>query len=98
MYKRQGLRSADACLGSREFRRVRIGIGHPGDKDRVTGHVLSDFHNVERVWLEPLLNAMADAAPLLAKGDEAGFMNRVAVLTQPPKPAREPRPTPDTAV
>ena len=93
-----GLRSTDACLGSREFGRVRIGIGHPGHKDRVTGHVLSDFHKVERVWLEPLLDAMADAAPLLAKGDEAGFMNRVAVLTQPPKPLREPRPAPDPAV
>jgi PTH1 family peptidyl-tRNA hydrolase len=89
-----GLRSADACLGSREFGRVRIGIGHPGHKDRVTGHVLSDFHKVEQVWLEPLLDAIADASPLLARGDEAGFMNRVAVLTQPPKPPREPRPAP----
>ena len=87
-----GLRSADACLGSREFVRVRIGIGHPGHRDRVTGHVLSDFHKADRVWLEPLLDAVADAAPLLAKGDDAGFMNRVAVLTQPPKPPREPRP------
>ena len=87
-----GLRSADACLGSREFGRVRIGIGHPGHKDRVTGHVLSDFHKADRVSLEPLLDAVADAAPILARGDEAGFMNRVAVLTQPPKPPREPRP------
>jgi PTH1 family peptidyl-tRNA hydrolase len=87
-----GLRSADACLGSREFGRVRIGIGHPGHKERVTGHVLSDFHKVERDWLEPLLDAMADAAPLLARGDEAGFMNRVALLTRPPKPPREQRP------
>lgn len=81
-----GLRSADACLGSREFGRVRLGIGHPGHKDRVTGHVLSDFHKAEQDWLEPLLDAVADAAPLLARGDGAGFMNRVAVLTQPPKP------------
>ena len=43
-----GLRSADACLGSREFKRVRIGIGHPGHKDRVIGHVLSDFHKAEQ--------------------------------------------------
>ena len=90
-----GLRSTDACLGSREFGRVRIGIGHPGHKDRVTGHVLSDFHKVEQAWLEPLLDAISDAAPLLARGDEAGFMNRVAVLTQPPKPPREPRPPAD---
>lgn len=80
-----GLRSMDAHLGTKEFRRVRIGIGHPGHKDRVVGHVLSDFHKAEGVWLEPLLDAIADAAPLLAAGDEAGFMNRVAVLTQPPK-------------
>lgn len=82
-----GLRSMDACLGSREFRRVRIGIGHPGHKDRVVGHVLSDFHKVEHTWLEPLLDAIAEAAPMLASGDESGFMNRVALLTQAPKPA-----------
>lgn len=80
-----GLRSLDACLGTKEFRRVRIGVGHPGHKDRVVGHVLSDFHKAERSWLEPLLDAIADAAPLLAAGDDAGFMNRVALLTQPPK-------------
>jgi PTH1 family peptidyl-tRNA hydrolase len=89
-----GLRSADACLGSREFRRVRIGIGHPGHKDRVTGHVLSDFHKVEQTWLEPLLDAIADAAPHLAKGEDAAFMSRVALLTQPPKPPRPERPAP----
>ena len=83
-----GLRSADACLGSRDFRRVRIGIGHPGHKDRVTGHVLSDFHKAEQTWLEPLLDAMAEAAPLLASGEDNAFMSRVALLTQPPKPER----------
>ena len=87
-----GLRSAAACLGSRDFRRVRIGIGHPGHKDRVTGHVLSDFHKVEQSWLEPLLDALADAAPLLAQGGDAAFMSRVALLTQPPKPPKPPRP------
>jgi PTH1 family peptidyl-tRNA hydrolase len=87
-----GLRSTDACLGSKDFKRVRIGIGHPGHKDRVIGHVLSDFHKAEQAWLEPLLDAMADAAPRLAKGDDAGFMSRVALLTQPPKPERPDRP------
>lgn len=80
-----GLRSAGACLGSREFRRVRIGIGRPGHKDPVTGHVLSDFHKTEQVWLEPLLDAIADAVPLLTKGADAQFMSRVALLTQPLK-------------
>ena len=60
--------------------------------------MLSDFHKVDQAWLEPLLDAIADAAPLLAKGEEAPFMNRVALLTQPPKPSREPRPAPDPAV
>ncbi|MEK0083565.1 aminoacyl-tRNA hydrolase [Benzoatithermus flavus] len=83
-----GLRSTDACLGSKDFKRVRIGIGHPGHKDRVIGHVLSDFHKVEQTWLEPLLDAIADAAPLLARGDDAAFMNRVALLTQPSRPER----------
>lgn len=87
-----GLRSTDACLGSKDFKRVRIGIGHPGHKDRVVGHVLSDFHKAEQAWLEPLLDAMADAAPCLAKGDDAGFMNRVALLTQPPKPEKPAKP------
>ena len=87
-----GLRSTDACLGTREFSRVRIGIGHPGDKDRVHGHVLADFHKAEETgWLPPLLDAVADAAPLLAKGDEAGFMSRVAFLTQPAKEAKRER-------
>jgi len=85
-----GLRSIEACLGTREFRRVRLGIGHPGHKDQVTGHVLGDFAKVEQPWLEALLDALADAAPILARGDDAGFMNRVALLTAPPKPARPP--------
>lgn len=80
-----GLRSIDACLGSRDFKRVRLGIGHPGHKDRVTGYVLGDFAKADQVWLEPLLDAIADAAPHLADGDDSGFMNKVALLTRPPK-------------
>jgi PTH1 family peptidyl-tRNA hydrolase len=89
-----GLRSLDAHLGTRDFRRVRLGIGHPGNKERVTGHVLGDFAKAEQGPLGVLLDAVAEAAPLLAQGDEAGFMNRVALLTQPPKPPR-PRPSPE---
>lgn len=84
-----GLRSTDAHLGTRDFRRVRLGIGHPGSKERVLGHVLGDFAKAEQADLATLLDAVADAAPLLAKGDDAGFMNRVALLTQPPKAAKE---------
>ncbi len=80
-----GLRSIAACLGTAEFKRVRIGIGHPGHKDKVTGHVLSDFAKSERPWLERLLDALAEAAPLLARGDDSGFMNKVALLSRDPE-------------
>jgi PTH1 family peptidyl-tRNA hydrolase len=83
-----GLRSLADWLGTKDFIRVRIGIGHPGHKERVIGHVLADFAKSEQAWLEPLLDAVADAAPLLARSDDSGFMNRVAVLTRPPKPAK----------
>jgi PTH1 family peptidyl-tRNA hydrolase len=79
-----GLRSITAALGP-DYRRVRVGIGHPGEKDRVTGHVLADFSKDDAAWLAPLVNAMADAAPLLAENDDSGFMSKVALLTQPPK-------------
>jgi peptidyl-tRNA hydrolase, PTH1 family len=84
-----GLRSIDQHIGP-DYRRVRIGIGHPGDRDRVTGHVLRDFSRADRVWLDRMLEAIADAAPLLAGGDDAGFMTRVALLTKRQKPQNEP--------
>jgi PTH1 family peptidyl-tRNA hydrolase len=80
-----GLRSLAACLGGPGFRRVRIGIGHPGDRDRVTGHVLGDFAAQDRDWLEPLLDAMAEALPLIVVGDDSGAMNRITLLTRPPE-------------
>jgi len=82
-----GLRSI-AEQFSTDTVRVRLGIGHPGDKDRVQGHVLSDFTKTERAWLDPMLEAVADAAPLLIAGDASGFMSRVALLTRPPKPKK----------
>ncbi|MCC6717947.1 MAG: aminoacyl-tRNA hydrolase [Acetobacteraceae bacterium] len=77
-----GLRSMDRHLGTPEYWRVRLGIGHPGDKARVTGHVLGDFAKVDQPWLLDLLDAVADAAPLLAAGKPEDFMTRVALLTQ----------------
>ena len=79
-----GLRSITATLGP-DYRRVRLGIGHPGDKDRVSGHVLQNFGTEEIAWLKPLVGAMVEAAPLLAKDDDKGFMSKVALLLQPPK-------------
>ena len=76
-----GLRDIERHIGP-DFRRVRIGIGHPGDKSRVTGYVLSDFAKTDDVWLDPLIEAIADAAPHLATGQDEKFMTRVALLTQ----------------
>ena len=79
-----GLRSISAACGA-NYRRVRLGIGHPGDKERVTGHVLQNFSKDDIAWLKPLVDAMVEAAPLLAKNDDAGFMSRVALQLAPPK-------------
>ena len=80
-----GLRSVTAALGP-DYRRVRIGIGHPGEKSRVTGHVLQNFSKDDIAWLKPLVDAMVEAAPLLARDDDAGYMSKVALLTNPPAP------------
>ncbi len=77
-----GLRSMDRILGTPEYWRVRLGIGHPGDKARVHGWVLGDFHKTDQAWLADLLDAVADAAPMLAAGRPEDFMTRVALLTQ----------------
>ncbi|MGH7211073.1 MAG: aminoacyl-tRNA hydrolase [Acetobacteraceae bacterium] len=80
-----GLRSMDRMLGVQDYGRVRLGIGHPGNKERVLGHVLGDFIAADRDWLIPLLDAVADAAPLLVQGKPEDFMTRIALLTQEPK-------------
>jgi peptidyl-tRNA hydrolase, PTH1 family len=71
-----GLRSITAHC-TNEYRRVRLGIGHPGDKARVHSYVLSDFAKAELPWVEDLARACADNAGLLARGDDAGFQNKV---------------------
>lgn len=76
-----GLRSIDQHLGP-DFRRVRIGIGHPGHKDRVTGHVLGNYAKSEMDPLADMLGAIAAEAPLLADGDDVRFMNDVAMRMQ----------------
>jgi peptidyl-tRNA hydrolase, PTH1 family len=77
-----GLRSMDRMLGTADYWRVRLGIGHPGTKDRVLSHVLGNFSAEDRSWLIPLLDAIADAAGLLAQGKHADFMTNVALHTQ----------------
>ncbi|MDB5698900.1 MAG: peptidyl-tRNA hydrolase [Alphaproteobacteria bacterium] len=73
-----GLRSTEAHIGN-EFRRVRIGIGHPGHKDRVTPYVLGNYAKAEMEPLSDLLGAVAAEADWLARGDDARFMSEVAL-------------------
>ncbi len=77
-----GLRDIQRALATPDYWRVRLGIGHPGHKDRVHGHVLGNFASVDAPWVERLLDAVADAAPRLAEGKAEEFMTRVALLTQ----------------
>lgn len=82
-----GLRSLDAHIGP-DYRRCRLGIGHPGDRAKVLGWVLNDFAKADRAWLDPLLAAIAEAAPLLAEGKDATFASKVGLLIAPPKPKK----------
>lgn len=77
-----GLRSITALCGN-DYRRVRLGIGHPGHKDLVHGYVLNDFAKAEQPWVEDVARACADNAALLAEGDDAGFQNKVHLATEP---------------
>lgn len=73
-----GLRSMKACLGTADFKRVRLGIGHPGDKNRVSGYVLSDFSKNEHIWIDKMMPAIADYIDILLDGEDSKFMTRVA--------------------
>lgn len=84
-----GLRSIDAHC-TPDYWRVRIGIGHPGDKARVHGHVLGNFAKDDESWLEKLLPALADAAPDLLR-DPNAYVSKVTAATQPPKPPKPPK-------
>ncbi len=94
-----GLRSMHQHIGD-TYHRVRLGIGHPGHKDRVASYVLSDFAKAEQDWLDDLMRGLSDGAPALAQGDRARFLNAVALRTAPPRssktaeaPRRGPAPT-----
>ena len=77
----KGLRSISEHIGN-DYRRVRIGVGHPGIKELVHGYVLSDFAKSERPWVEALCEIIADNAALLAKGQDASFQNKVHLAMQ----------------
>jgi PTH1 family peptidyl-tRNA hydrolase len=75
-----GIRSIAAWYDDDNFRRARLGTGHPGDKDKVHGHVLSDFAKADAEWVEKLLDAVVKAAPLLAQGDDDKYQAEVMRL------------------
>jgi PTH1 family peptidyl-tRNA hydrolase len=79
-----GVRSMISQLGP-DFRRARMGVGHPGEAHLVHGHVLSDFHKAEQPWLEALLNACADALPFALAGDDQRYQAEVLRLAPAPK-------------
>jgi PTH1 family peptidyl-tRNA hydrolase len=85
-----GIRSITSHAGP-HFQRVRIGIGHPGDRNVVMPHVLSDFAKADKTWLAPLLDAVADHAGLLVADQAASFQNKVHLALNP-VPAKPPKP------
>lgn len=90
-----GLRSIHAHIGE-TYDRVRLGIGHPGHKDRVAGYVLADFAKAEAEWLDDLMRGLSDGAPAMASGDGPRFLNAVAQRVAPPRPSTgTARPVPD---
>ncbi len=81
-----GLRSIHQHIGE-AYGRVRMGIGHPGQKDLVSRYVLHDFHKMDQDWLDDMLRGISDGAPHLAAGDTAKFSNAVAMSLNPPRPS-----------
>lgn len=93
-----GLRSIHAHIGE-AYARVRLGIGHPGHKDRVAGYVLQDFAKADQDWLDDMMRGIADGAPWLAQGKADRFQTAVAQRMTPPrpKPERKAKPAPEPA-
>lgn len=88
-----GLRSIHQHIGP-DYARVRVGVGHPGDKNAVSIWVLKDFSKADRAWLENVLAGISAGAPHLAAGDAARFQNAVALCVNPPRSSGEERPAP----
>ncbi len=80
-----GIKSIDAHIGA-DYWRVRLGVGRPEGVGNVKGHVLENFAKSDAAWLGPLLDAVAEAAPLMVAGKDNKFMTKVALLTKPPAP------------
>ncbi len=86
-----GLRSMHAHIGD-AYQRVRLGVGHPGHKDRVPGYVLHDFAKADQDWLDDVLRGISDGAAHLAAGDSGKFMNAVALRVNPPRSSTSAKP------
>ena len=84
-----GLRSIHGHIGD-TYGRVRLGIGHPGHKDKVAGYVLHDFPKADEDWLDDLMRGISDGAAHLADGDTGKFMNAVALRVAPPRSSTSP--------
>ena len=80
-----GLKSLVRHLGP-DFRRMRIGIGHPGNRGEVHSHVLKDFSKLDRQWVDPMIDAIAENIDLLVSDSDATFANKVHLTLHPPKP------------
>ncbi len=81
-----GLRSLHSHIGE-AYKRVRIGVGHPGQKDRVPSYVLNDFSKADQTWLDDVIRGIGEGAPDLANGDEGRFMNAIARRVAPARPS-----------
>ncbi len=97
-----GLRSLHQHI-TENYHRVRIGIGHPGHKDRVSGYVLHDFAKADEAWLPDLLRGLSDGAPMLAVGDKAAFLNALGLRMKPQntptdKKLKSEKPAPETQI
>ncbi len=80
-----GIRSIQSHIGA-GFQRVRLGVGHPGDKEKVVGHVLKDFSKADQQWLDKMIEAIGENADLLIKGEDSSFMSKVSLALNPPRP------------
>ena len=90
-----GIRSIAAWLDDDNFRRARLGTGHPGDKDMVQGHVLSDFAKADAAWVEKLIDAVTKAAPMLVNGEDDKYQAEVMRMAPAEKSPGRAKPNTD---
>lgn len=87
-----GLKSMDDWLTTQDYHRIRIGIGHPGDKDAVSGYVLSNFAKADQDWIPKLVESLSKHLPTLLQEDFSGYMSKIVLDTQPQRPNKPKEP------